>query len=115
MAKGGFADYVLVPHSRYLFDKGDVDDALASTYACSGLTAYSALKKIADRQAGDEVLIIGAGGCGHDGSADSPIHGDRPYSGRYRPGQASGGASLRSKPRVQQRRARKYQGDQETQ
>lgn len=64
MAKGGFADYVLVPHSRYLFDKGDVDDALASTYACSGLTAYSALKKIADRQAGDEVLIIGAGGVG---------------------------------------------------
>ena len=64
MAKGGFADFVLVPHSRYLFDKGDVDDALASTYACSGLTAYSALKKIADRQADDEVLIIGAGGVG---------------------------------------------------
>lgn len=64
MAQGGFADFVLVPHSRYLFDKGDVDDALASTYACSGLTAYSALKKISDRQAGDEVLIIGAGGVG---------------------------------------------------
>ena len=41
---GGFADHVLVPHSRYLFDKGTIDDALASTYACSGLTAYSALK-----------------------------------------------------------------------
>lgn len=64
MAKGGFADFVMVPHSRYLFDKGDVDDALASTYACSGLTAYSALKKIAERQEGDEVLIIGAGGVG---------------------------------------------------
>ena len=43
---GGFADYVLVPHSRYLFDKGDVPDSLAATYACSGLTAYGALKKI---------------------------------------------------------------------
>ncbi len=61
---GGFADHVLVPHSRYLFDKGAIDDALASTYACSGLTAYSALKKIADREEGDEVLIIGAGGVG---------------------------------------------------
>lgn len=64
MAKGGFADHVLVPHGRYLFDKGQVDDALASTYACSGLTAYSALKKISDRMPGDEVLIIGAGGVG---------------------------------------------------
>lgn len=62
--QGGFADHVLVPHSRYLFDKGNVDDALSATYACSGLTAYSALKKIADRQTGDEVLIIGAGGVG---------------------------------------------------
>lgn len=64
MARGGFADHVLVPDSRYLFDKGNVDDALASTYACSGLTAYSALQKIADRVIGDEVLIIGAGGVG---------------------------------------------------
>jgi len=64
MARGGFADHVLVPDSRYLFDKGSVDDALASTYACSGLTAYSALKKIADREPDDEVLIIGAGGVG---------------------------------------------------
>ncbi len=64
MVHGGFADHVLVPHSRYLFDKGDVADSLASTYACSGLTAYSALKKVGDLVAGDEVLIIGAGGVG---------------------------------------------------
>jgi D-arabinose 1-dehydrogenase-like Zn-dependent alcohol dehydrogenase len=61
---GGFADHVLVPHSRYLFDKGDVSDSLAATYACSGLTAYGALKKLGDLQAGDEVVIIGAGGVG---------------------------------------------------
>ena len=64
MAQGGFADYVLVPHSRYLFDKGDVTDALSSTYACSGLTAYSALKKIGPLLDGDEVVIIGVGGVG---------------------------------------------------
>lgn len=61
---GGFADHVLIPHSRYLFDKGEVSDSLAATYACSGLTAYSALKKVGDLQADDEVVILGAGGVG---------------------------------------------------
>ena len=63
-AKGGFADYVMIPHSRYLFDKGDVDDSLAATYACSGLTAFSALNKVGELVAGDEIVIIGAGGVG---------------------------------------------------
>jgi D-arabinose 1-dehydrogenase-like Zn-dependent alcohol dehydrogenase len=61
---GGYADHVLVPHSRYLFDKGDVPDALAATYACSGLTAFGALKKAGDLGEGDEVVIVGAGGVG---------------------------------------------------
>lgn len=61
---GGFADHVLVPHSRYLFDKGSVSESLAATYACSGLTAYSALKKVGALQADDAVVIIGAGGVG---------------------------------------------------
>ena len=61
---GGFADHVLVPHSRYLFDKGDVPDSLAATYACSGLTAYGALKKIGELREGDDIVIIGAGGVG---------------------------------------------------
>lgn len=64
VASGGFAEYVLVPHGRYLFDKGEVSDSLAATYACSGLTAYSALKKVGDLGSGDEVVIIGAGGVG---------------------------------------------------
>ena len=62
--QGGFADHVIIPHSRYLFDKGDVLDSLAATYACSGLTAYSALKKIGELQPDDAVVIIGAGGVG---------------------------------------------------
>lgn len=64
MVDGGFADHVMVPHSRYLFDKGDVSDSLAATYACSGLTAYSALKKVGELHDGDELVIIGAGGVG---------------------------------------------------
>lgn len=64
VTQGGFADHVLVPHPRYLFDKGHVDDALASTYACSGLTAYSALKKVGALVEGDELVLIGAGGVG---------------------------------------------------
>lgn len=61
---GGFADHVLVPHSRYLFDKGDVSDSLSATYACSGLTAYGAIKKAGELAEGDELVIIGAGGVG---------------------------------------------------
>ena len=61
---GGFSDHVLVPHGRYLFDKGEVPDSLAATYACSGLTAYGALKKIGEVRDDDDIVIIGAGGVG---------------------------------------------------
>ena len=64
VAAGGFATHVLIPHSRYLFDKGAVPDALAATYACSGLTAYGAIKKLGKLNPADEVVIIGAGGVG---------------------------------------------------
>lgn len=62
--EGGYADHVLVPHPRYLFDFGAVPEELACTYACSGLTAYAALKKAGPLGAGDPLLIIGAGGVG---------------------------------------------------
>ena len=61
---GGFADHVLVPHPRYLFDFEGVPAALACTYACSGVTAYSALKKVPALTAQDTLLLIGAGGVG---------------------------------------------------
>ncbi len=64
VAPGGFADHVLAPHPRYLFDCGPVSGALAATYACSGLTAYGALKKVGAIRPGDEIVIIGAGGVG---------------------------------------------------
>jgi D-arabinose 1-dehydrogenase-like Zn-dependent alcohol dehydrogenase len=61
---GGYADHVIVPHGRYLFDYGDVPAELACTYACSGITAYSALKKAAKAAERGHLMIIGAGGVG---------------------------------------------------
>jgi len=61
---GGYADHVLVPHPRYLLDFDGIDAALAATCACSGLTAYSALKKVGRLADGQSLLIIGAGGVG---------------------------------------------------
>lgn len=61
---GGFADHVLVPHGRYLLDYTGVDHDLACTFACSGLTAFSALRKIGKLSEGQPLLIIGAGGVG---------------------------------------------------
>ena len=61
---GGFSDHVLVPHSRYLFDIGDLPVTLACTYACSGLTAFGAVRKVRTRVEGRPLVIIGLGGVG---------------------------------------------------
>lgn len=64
---GGFAEYVLVPHPRYLIDLGSIPEAQACTYACSGLTAFGALKKLLPIAPDDHILMIGAGGVGLSG------------------------------------------------
>ncbi len=61
---GGFADYVLVPHPRYLVDIGSIPAAEAAPLACAGVTTYSALKKFGSRVIDDPMVIIGAGGLG---------------------------------------------------
>jgi alcohol dehydrogenase/propanol-preferring alcohol dehydrogenase len=61
---GGFGSHVVLPNSSYLFDYGSVDPALASTFACSGLTVYSAIRKLMPIDLKCPVLIIGAGGLG---------------------------------------------------
>ena len=61
---GGYADHVIVPHARYLIDYTGIPTDLACTYACSGVTAYSALKKVDSLREDDHLLIIGAGGVG---------------------------------------------------
>ena len=61
---GGYADHVLVPHPRYLLEFDGLPAPLAATFACSGLTAYGALKKVGALAPQDRLLIIGAGGVG---------------------------------------------------
>jgi len=61
---GGFAEYVVVPDARYLFDYGAVDGRVACTYACSGLTAYGALLKVREQATEGPLLVVGAGGVG---------------------------------------------------
>jgi alcohol dehydrogenase/propanol-preferring alcohol dehydrogenase len=50
-----------------LLDYDPLPEDQAATLACSGLTAYGALKKIDAPGAGDAVMIIGAGGVGLSG------------------------------------------------
>jgi D-arabinose 1-dehydrogenase-like Zn-dependent alcohol dehydrogenase len=66
---GGFATHVLVPHARYLLDYAPLPAALAGAYMCSGLTAYAALKRLADRAHRGPVLLVGLGGVGMMGLA----------------------------------------------
>jgi D-arabinose 1-dehydrogenase-like Zn-dependent alcohol dehydrogenase len=61
---GAYASHVLVPHPKYLVDSTGVDDAFASTLACSGLTTYSAAAKLPELGPKDWVAVIGCGGLG---------------------------------------------------
>ena len=69
---GGYSDHVLVPHAKYLLDYEGIAQTLACTYACSGLTAYSALRKVGDLGEDDHLLLIGAGGVGFNGIQLAP-------------------------------------------
>src|SRR5262249_47652545 len=66
---GGYASHVLVPHPRYLIDYAPLSPAFAGAAMCSGLTAYAALKRLADRAARGPLLLIGLGGVGSMGLA----------------------------------------------
>lgn len=61
---GGYADHVMVPHPRYLFEIGDLAPERAAPLACSGITTYGALKKAGSIIKDEPVVIIGAGGLG---------------------------------------------------
>lgn len=64
MRPGAYSTHLLVPHPRYLVDAGGLDEAFASTLACSGLTAYSAIGKLPKLNARDWVAVVGCGGLG---------------------------------------------------
>ncbi len=61
---GGFGSHVVAPHPRYLVDPGNVDPAVAATYACSGITVYGAVRKALPLPPTEPVVLIGAGGLG---------------------------------------------------
>src|SRR5882724_7393551 len=63
-AQGGYATHMLTPHPRHLFDIGNLKPAQAAPLACSGVTAFSALKKVSATLKEEAVVIIGAGGVG---------------------------------------------------
>lgn len=62
-SNGGYADYMLVPHPRYLFDIGDMSPERCAPLACSGATTFGALKKVPTLTR-EPTVIIGAGGLG---------------------------------------------------
>ena len=61
---GGYADHLVVPHSRYLIDIAGLDPSWAATMACSGLTAYSAANRVLPLPPDTPVVVIGVGGVG---------------------------------------------------
>ncbi len=61
---GGFASHVMVPHPRYLLSMEGLDAKLAGSYMCSGLTAFSALKKVAPYLEEGPLILVGLGGVG---------------------------------------------------
>jgi D-arabinose 1-dehydrogenase-like Zn-dependent alcohol dehydrogenase len=69
---GGYSDYVIVPHPKYLVDYGSVSAELACTFACAGLTAYAALRKVGPLTEDDHLVLIGAGGVGLSGLHIAP-------------------------------------------
>src|SRR6201993_4689491 len=60
---GGYADHMTVPHPRYLLNLKGLDPITAAPYACSGVTTYSALKKV-EASLHTPIVIFGAGGLG---------------------------------------------------
>ena len=66
---GGFANYVIVPHPRYLIDYAPLPASFAGPLMCSGLTAFGALKRLGSHAERGPVLLVGLGGVGMMGLA----------------------------------------------
>jgi alcohol dehydrogenase/propanol-preferring alcohol dehydrogenase len=61
---GGYGTHVVAPHPRHLVDPGNLNPAVAATYACSGITVYAAIKKVLPLPANEPIILVGAGGLG---------------------------------------------------
>ncbi|MEO1492134.1 MAG: alcohol dehydrogenase [Pseudomonadota bacterium] len=63
---GGYGQYVIVDHPRFLVNIDGLDLDTVTPYACSGLTVYCALKKVdpAKMHPGEWLAVMGCGGLG---------------------------------------------------
>jgi D-arabinose 1-dehydrogenase-like Zn-dependent alcohol dehydrogenase len=61
---GGYSDHLIVPHSKYLLPLNGLDPITVAPFACSGLTTYSALKKLESLIKEETIVVMGAGGLG---------------------------------------------------
>lgn len=64
LRNGGFAEYVLIPHSKYIIDATKLDPSVACTFGCSGITTLSAVTKVMPLPPDEPIILIGAGGLG---------------------------------------------------
>jgi len=63
---GGFAEFVLVPERSLIRLPDGIEPADVAPHADAGLTAYHAVRRLADRAVpGTTALVIGVGGVGH--------------------------------------------------
>jgi alcohol dehydrogenase, propanol-preferring len=61
---GGYATHVLAIHWKHLVAFDGIDPALAATYACSGITVFSAIRKVMPIAPDAPIVVVGAGGLG---------------------------------------------------
>jgi D-arabinose 1-dehydrogenase-like Zn-dependent alcohol dehydrogenase len=61
---GGFGTHLLIQHPKYLVNIDGLRPDRAAPLACSGLTTYSAIKKLLPIDPTDWVAVIGCGGLG---------------------------------------------------
>jgi propanol-preferring alcohol dehydrogenase len=65
-ADGGMAEYMLVPHARYLVPIGDLRPTDAAPLTDAGLTPYHAVKRsLPLLLPGSTAVVVGVGGLGH--------------------------------------------------
>jgi D-arabinose 1-dehydrogenase-like Zn-dependent alcohol dehydrogenase len=61
---GAYSSHIVVPDAKYLVDATGVDESFAATLGCSGITTYSAIRKLPALTERDWVLVLGCGGLG---------------------------------------------------
>lgn len=63
---GGFSEYALADPVSTVKIPNEIPDDQAAPFLCAGVTAYSAVKKVASRIPGGSLVnIVGSGGVGH--------------------------------------------------